>query len=92
MWKKSELREAPAPLEGPVVATITGGTVIWFVLFLAQLPFYSWFVDRGQTWWVWTCLAGGLLGLVGIWYVRGRDAAIKRDAERRTAAATTPDA
>lgn len=93
MWKKSELREAPAPLEGPVVATITGGTVIWFVLFLAQLPFYGWFAGRGQTWWVWTCLAGGLLGLLGVWYVRRRDAAIKRAAAaERTAAAATPDA
>jgi hypothetical protein len=27
---------------------------------------------------VWTCLAGGGLGLIGIWYVRKRDAAIKR--------------
>lgn len=56
MWKKSELREAPAPLEGPVVGTITGGTIIWFVLFLGQLPFYGWFADNGHSWWVWTCL------------------------------------
>ncbi len=33
--------EAPEPLEGPVVATITGGTILWFVLFLVQLPFYG---------------------------------------------------
>ncbi|MGW0577122.1 DUF2530 domain-containing protein, partial [Streptomyces sp. NPDC002920] len=33
--------EAPEPLEGPVVATITGGTIVWFVLFLVQLPFYG---------------------------------------------------
>lgn len=72
MWKKSELREAPAPLEGPVVGTVIGGTVIWFVLFLGQLPFYGWFADNGHAWWVWTCLAGGGLGLIGIWYVRGR--------------------
>ncbi len=61
-----------------MVATITGGTIVWFVLFLVQLPFYGWFDDRGHTWWVWTCLAGGGLGLIGIWYVRRRDAAIKR--------------
>ncbi|MFB8016884.1 hypothetical protein ACFC5E_36240, partial [Streptomyces rochei] len=31
-----------------------GGTVLWFVLFLAQLPFYGWFDEHGHTWWVWT--------------------------------------
>ena len=72
--------EAPEPLEGPVVATITGGTILWFVLFLVQLPFYGWFDDHGHAWWVWTCLAGAGLGLIGIWYVRRRDAAIKRAA------------
>jgi hypothetical protein len=80
MWKKSELRDAPAPLEGPVVGTIVGGTIIWFVMFIGQVPFYSWYADRDLTWWVWTCLAGGGLGLLGIWYVRKRDAAIKRAA------------
>ncbi|MEV5511762.1 DUF2530 domain-containing protein [Streptomyces flaveolus] len=83
MAKWTPTHEAPEPLEGPVVATITGGTILWFVLFLAQLPFYGWFADHGHTWWVWTCLAGGGLGLIGIWYVRRRDAAIKRDAAAR---------
>jgi hypothetical protein len=68
-----------------VVATVVGGTIIWFVLFVVQLPFYGWFDDRGQTWWVWTCLAGGGLGLIGIWYVRRRDAAIKRAAAEQPA-------
>ncbi|MEU1277267.1 DUF2530 domain-containing protein [Streptomyces sp. NPDC005805] len=78
MAKWTPRHEAPEPLEGPIVATITGGTILWFVMFLVQVPFYGWFDDRGLTWWVWTCLAGGGLGLIGIWYVRGRDAAIKR--------------
>ncbi|WP_406201039.1 MULTISPECIES: DUF2530 domain-containing protein [unclassified Streptomyces] len=78
LFSGSPKHEAPEPLEGPVVATITGGTILWFVLFVVQLPFYGWFDDRGQAWWVWTCLAGGGLGLIGIWYVRRRDAALKR--------------
>lgn len=88
MAKWTPKHEAPEPLEGPVVATITGGTIIWFVLFLVQVPFYGWFADRDLTWWVWTCLAGGGLGLLGIWYVRRRDAAIKR---ARAEAAAGPD-
>ncbi|MEV7174321.1 DUF2530 domain-containing protein [Streptomyces sp. NPDC093224] len=85
MAKWTPKHEAPEPLEGPVVATVTGGTILWFALFLVQLPFYSWFADRGQLWWVWTCAAGGFLGLIGIWYVRGRDAALKRHAAARAA-------
>ncbi|NDZ82528.1 DUF2530 domain-containing protein [Streptomyces sp. SID10853] len=80
MAKWTPVHEAPEPLEGPVVATITGGTIIWFVLFVVQLPFYGWFDDHGHLWWLWTCAAGGALGLVGVWYVRGRDAALKRAA------------
>ncbi|MCX4675209.1 DUF2530 domain-containing protein [Streptomyces sp. NBC_01433] len=92
MEKWTPKHEAPEPLEGPVVATITGGTILWFVLFLAQLPFYGWFDDHGHTWWVWTPLAAAGLGLFGIWYVRGRDAALKRhaaEAAEAEAAATT---
>ncbi|GAB2834620.1 DUF2530 domain-containing protein [Streptomyces daliensis] len=76
-WTNGE-REAPEPLEGNVVATVTVGTVLWFLLFLGQLPFYGWYADHGHTWWIWTCAAGAGLGCVGIWYVRGRDAAIRR--------------
>ncbi len=68
-----------------MVGTITGGTILWFALFLVQLPFYGWFEDHGHLWWLWTCLAGGGLGLIGVWYVRKRDAAIKRHAAERAA-------
>ncbi|MEC4016841.1 DUF2530 domain-containing protein [Streptomyces sp. H27-D2] len=80
MRKFSSLREAPAPIEGPIIGTVIGGTVIWFVLFLIQLPFYGWLDDHGHLWWLWTCLAGGGLGFIGIWYVRARDTAIRRAA------------
>ncbi|MGK5497068.1 DUF2530 domain-containing protein [Streptomyces sp. URMC 125] len=84
-WTSGE-REAPAPLEGNIVATVVGGTVVWFTLFLVQLPFYGWFADRGRTWWLWTCLAGGVMGLYGIWYVRRREAALRRARPEREAA------
>src|SRR3954468_4930088 len=86
MAKWTPKHEAPEPLEGPVAATITGGTILWFVLFLVQLPFYGWVDDHGHLWWLWTCLTGGLLGLYGVWFVRKRDAAIKR----ATAAESVP--
>ncbi|MFE9773970.1 DUF2530 domain-containing protein [Streptomyces sp. NPDC005931] len=94
LFSGSPRHEAPEPLEGPVVATVVGGTVLWFVLFLVQLPFYGWYEEHGHTWWLWTCLAGGGLGFIGIWYVRRRDAAIKRAraAEARQPADGTPPA
>ncbi|MEH0628731.1 DUF2530 domain-containing protein [Streptomyces stelliscabiei] len=81
----SPKHEAPEPLEGPIVPTIIGGTILWLVLFVVQLPFYGWYADHGHTWWIWTCLAGGGLGFIGIYYVRRRDAAIKRDAAEKAA-------
>ncbi|MEU3143381.1 MULTISPECIES: DUF2530 domain-containing protein [unclassified Streptomyces] len=78
MVKGTPKHEAPEPLEGPVVATVVGGTLVWFALFLVQLPFYGWFDDHGHTWWLWTCLAGGGLGFIGIWHVRRRESAIRR--------------
>jgi hypothetical protein len=80
MAKWTPKHEAPEPLEGPIVPTIIGGTILWFVLFLVQLPFYGWFDDRGHAWWVWTCLAGTVLGLYGVYFVKKRDTAIKRAA------------
>lgn len=68
--------EAPEPLEGNVVRTVTVGTAAWFALFLGQLPFYGWFADSGHAWWLWTCAAGTGLGLLGLWIVRRREAAI----------------
>ncbi|SPF04187.1 hypothetical protein SMA5143A_4984 [Streptomyces sp. MA5143a] len=92
MAKWTPKHEAPEPLEGPVVPTIIGGTILWFVLFVVQLPFYGWYEDHGHTWWVWTCLAGAGLGLIGIWYVKKRDTAIKRDAARQAGTDAEADA
>lgn len=68
-------REAPEPLEGNVRATVLVLTLVWAGLFLVQLPFYAWFRDGGHEWWIWTCLAGAGLGLVGLRLVRHRGAA-----------------
>lgn len=76
--QRSPLREAPEALEANDVATVTVGTIIWFALFVVQLPFYGWYSDHGHTWWIWTCLAGACLGLIGLWYVRARRDAIAR--------------
>ncbi len=90
--QRSPLREAPEPLEANDVATVTVGTIVWFALFLAQLPFYGWYSDHGHAWWIWTCLTGGCLGLVGLRYVTARRNAIRRAAAARTGADGGPSA
>ena len=41
------------------------GTVLFFVAFLVLLPFYGRLGDDGHRDWLWTCLAGGVLGIIG---------------------------
>jgi hypothetical protein len=42
------------------------GIAVWAVLGLALLPFHGWLSRHGHTNWLWTCLAGFLLGFVGL--------------------------
>ncbi len=42
------------------------GCAIWFVAFLALLPFYGWLDKHDHLVWLWTCLAGWVLGLMGL--------------------------
>ncbi|MEO6885547.1 MAG: DUF2530 domain-containing protein [Jatrophihabitantaceae bacterium] len=41
------------------------GTILWFVAALALLPFWGWLGRHDHHLWLWTCLAGGVLGLLG---------------------------
>ncbi|WP_165986291.1 DUF2530 domain-containing protein [Streptomyces sp. YIM 98790] len=86
----SGTREAPEPLEGNVVATVTAATAVWAVLFLVQLPFYGRLSDQGREHWLWICLTGFGLGLFGLWYSRRREAALRAARERDGAAADSP--
>jgi len=45
---------------------------LWAVAFVLLLPFYSQLRDAGRLWWLWTCVAGFGLGLVGWDHVRRR--------------------
>ena len=47
------------------------GTALWFVAFVVLLPFYDWLERHGHLIWLWTCLAGWLLGLLG-WMIISR--------------------
>ncbi|MBB0245235.1 DUF2530 domain-containing protein [Streptomyces alkaliphilus] len=79
-------RKAPEPLEGNIPTVVLVLTVAWGVLLLGSLPFHSRLADHDAQWWIWSCGAGVLMGLYGLWFVHRREAALRR------AARTTPSA
>ena len=59
-------RPVPEPLDVDAVWPVAAGTVLWFVGFLVLLPFRHRLIDAGHELWLWTCLAGVGLGLIGL--------------------------
>jgi Flp pilus assembly protein protease CpaA len=78
-------RPAPDALDADAVGLVTAGTVGWFVAFLVLLPFRGRLADGGHEVWLWTCLAGGGLGLIGLPLTLRHRAAVHRAAVRRAA-------
>lgn len=60
------------PLDVDGLRTVEVGTALWFIGFVALLPFWGTLQETGRTWWLWTCLTGVGLGLFGIDYCRRR--------------------
>ena len=44
---------------------VAAGTALWFLAFVVLLPFWGWLGRHDHRIWFWTCLAGGVLGLIG---------------------------
>jgi uncharacterized protein DUF2530 len=76
---------APPPLEANdqlVAAVITAGWAVTLVVLLVlreQIP-------PGERWWIWTCVAGVVMGLFALWYVPRLKRARARSAARRARA------
>ncbi|GAB7002932.1 hypothetical protein JCM18899A_04030 [Nocardioides sp. AN3] len=70
--KRTYLVADVAPLDVDGVRTLMVGTALWALAFLGLLPFYGHLADAGNTWWLWTCMAGFGLGLIGIEVCRRR--------------------
>lgn len=60
------------PFDANGVRTMVIGTILWGIAIAALLPFWSTLRDNGQSWWLWTAMAGFGLGLLGIEYCRNR--------------------
>ena len=76
------------PLDVDGVRTVQVGTAVFFLGFLALVPFYGALADAGRAWWLWACLAGVGLGLVGLEYCRRRRAYRQRVRAEDTPAPT----
>ena len=66
----SALRPPPEPVQVDAGRIVLVGTVLWFVGFLALLPFWGWLQRTDRLLWVWTCLAATGLGLLGLLLIR----------------------
>ncbi|GAB3409362.1 hypothetical protein GCM10027569_23370 [Flindersiella endophytica] len=73
----------PADVTG--VRTIAVGTAVWAVVLVGSLLFRDRLEAAGNGWWIWTCVAGIVLGLMGEAYCLDR-----RRRLRRALAATPP--
>lgn len=71
------------PLDVDGVRTLAVGTALWGIAFILLIPFSGRLKEDGNLWWLWTCVAGFGLGLVGWDYCKRRRAA-------RTELTTTP--
>jgi hypothetical protein len=68
------------PLEVPMVPFAVIGMAVWAVLGLLLLGFHGWVSAHGHNRWTWTCLAGVLWGLPGLYFM------YRHDRRRRTTA------
>jgi hypothetical protein len=63
-----------APLDVDGVAAIGIGTLAWLVALLVSLVVQGRLEESGDSWWIGVCLAGFLLGLPGLVFLRWRRA------------------
>ena len=58
-------RPAPEPLDVDVARLVLIGMALWAVAFVVLLPFRSRLAEDGNGFWLWTCVAGFGLGILG---------------------------
>ena len=75
---REPLRPPPEPLDVDTVRLVLAGTVLWFVGFLVLLPFRVRLAAAGHEIWLWTCLAGAGLGVIGLLVCLWQRAASRR--------------
>ncbi len=84
------------PFDVDGVRTVAVGTVLWAAAFVVLALNRTRLDEQGLGWWLWTCLAGVGLGLLGLEYTRKRRDAIAQalldeEADRPDEAPDDPD-
>jgi hypothetical protein len=78
---------APPPLEANDWLVTAVGTAGWAVALVVLLVLRSQ-IPPSERWWIWTCVAGVVMGLFALWYVPRLKRARARSAARREQAST----
>jgi ABC-type nickel/cobalt efflux system permease component RcnA len=60
------------------------GTAVWAVLAVIGLVIRPELTDHGRGWWVWTAVAGTVLGCFGYWFVQRRQRHLRAPAQLET--------
>lgn len=60
------------PLDVDGVRTVAVGSGLWLLAFILLLPFYGRLEESGRLDWLWTCVAGFGLGILGWDHCRRR--------------------
>lgn len=69
---ESTVHRRVAPLDVDAVRTVQVGTVLWAVALAAAVIARDSLAADGRTWWIWTCVAGVGLGLLGVFVTTRR--------------------
>lgn len=73
LWlKDSERRTDPAPVTTDDRKAMLVGVSLWLVALVVLLVMLAPLVASGNRWWLWTCVVGIALGLIGIIYTHRR--------------------
>jgi hypothetical protein len=63
--REKERLVQPPPVQMNARRIVLFGTSLFFVAFVVLLPFWSWLGHHDHRIWLWTALAGWLLGILG---------------------------
>ncbi len=73
LWlKDSERKPDPAPVKTDDRKAILAGLALWVVALIVLLILVEQLAAAGLTWWIWTCVAGLVLGAAALIYTHRR--------------------